>query len=351
LALLRARELVAPYFWIRLCGTGLQLVLGTTLIPAGDDPLVGLAWGYASGSIVALLLSIHFVTRDQRFWLRLKPPTRALPLVAFGFPLLFHDLGSWLRSSADPFLLARFASLADVSIYSLASMSGLAIALVGFSFDLAYAPFFYRMLKDGLHEGRKRAVHVARVYLAFMGIVVLVPVLFAPEIYSVLVPAQYSRAALYAPVICLGYLLFIIYTVEIKPLFFQKKTKLVPLITIVPTALGVAANYALLPHTGMGALPWVWVSCFALMATAASLVSRRYDPIRFGAKFPVLLVSVLLFLVLAMPTISQLPFPADVAIRALLFFIIAALLAGIAAKEIRCIRMMPAALAAHPEGS
>lgn len=339
LALLRARELAAPYFWTRLCGTALQLIVGTSLVPANADPLIGLAWGYAFGSVAALLLSIYFVVRVHGAWPTLDQPSKSLPLLAFGVPVLFHDLGSWLRSSSDPFLLARFANMSDVSIYSLATMSGLAIALVAFSFDLAYSPFFYRMLQDGSDVGRRRAVHVARSYLALMGMIASVPILFAPEIYSLIVPLQYSGAAIYAPLICLGYLLFVIYTIEVKPLFFCKKTALVPVITLVPSALGVGANYVLLPHTGAHGLPWVWAGCFALMAIGATIFSRRFDSIRFGAAFPVLLVVVLLGVVLLIPAIRQLPYSVSAMVRGGFFVVICACLAKLMLKEIREIRL------------
>ncbi|MFT4046714.1 MAG: oligosaccharide flippase family protein [Solimonas sp.] len=304
LAFFRASENAWLYFSIRIGSTASQLILTFILIEAFKASVTYAALGYACGNVLTALLAMAVLLSRYRY--RFHLPIRdseSKKLTAYGAPLLFHDLGTWMRNAADPFILVHFLTLSLVSTYSISVMAGLAIGLVAFSVDLAYTPLFYRMLKSDPSKGRADAIVAAEAYAWVMAGFVLIPILFSREIYSVVVPPQYSSAAKYASTIAIAYYLFVQYTIFIKPAFYQKKTAAIPFITMVPSALGLIINWIMVPKFGLSAPPLTWIFTFGFMAIAAFFYSAKVDPIQFNWKLPITLS---LLLVLANILIKRL---------------------------------------------
>lgn len=294
LSFFRAAEKPISYLLIRAIGTAFQLSGFFIFFYLDFSPLAAVTWGYSFGTLLASLVAIFLLVFQLRYPLRLFWNSDGASMVKYGFPLIFHDLGTWIRNAADPFILIHFLSLTAVSIYSLSVMSGLAVALLAFSIDLAYTPLFYKMLKADPIKGRMQAVSVAKVYSYFMGVVVLIPVLFSFQIYDLILPLEYIDAAIYSPVISIAYFLFVQYTIFIKPVFFHKKTKFIPLITMFPSILGVICNVMLVPVFGIVVPPYTWLLTFGLMAGLAYWYSSRIDSIRFNLQAPFMTFLVLI---------------------------------------------------------
>jgi len=281
LAIIRSQEKPILYCAIRLVSTVLQVSLALWWVTEFSVPVIGMAWAYAVGSSVALLIALAWLVKSHVTGKYIKPDTSNISLLFYGLPLVFHDIATWIRNSSDPYIISNSLGLEQVAMYNVAMLSGLAIGVIAFSFDLAYAPVFFKMLKfDGDH-GRNRASRLASIYFLAISAVSLIPILFSREIYGFIFTESYSEAALYSPIICVSYVIFVWYTIEIKPVFFQKKTIIVPFITLTPAVASILINYWAIVYCGLSILPWVWLICFLTMTFLARLASSRYDSIRF----------------------------------------------------------------------
>ncbi|WMJ73284.1 oligosaccharide flippase family protein [Cytophagaceae bacterium ABcell3] len=213
-------------------------------------------------------------------------PLDAKDNLRFGVPLIPHQLGNWLRSASDRVILGRFVSLSNVGLYQLSVNIGNVMSIFVSCIDMAYSPLFYRTRKV---KG-KDAVFMYRsfnnCYLIIMGILTLSVALFAREIVFLLAPEDYAQAALITPLIVYAIYFQGQYTLVIKPLFFHKKTKIVPVLTLFPGLAGVAANIILLPVFGFMTVVWVnllvYFITFIVVYVRSNSIEDSGYPIKLG---------------------------------------------------------------------
>ena len=84
----------------------------------------------------------------------------------------------------------------------------------------------------------------------------------------------YRRAASIIPIVALGYTLQALYFVTVAPVFFAKKTKLLPPLTIAAAVLNVGLNLLLIPVLGIAGAAWATLASFGLLAAGAVAIAR-----------------------------------------------------------------------------
>jgi O-antigen/teichoic acid export membrane protein len=277
LAVLRAQGRAGRYVGLVLVQTLLQL--GSSLFfiivlrQGALGPLNGLL--LATGT-TALVASSLFLREHLKRQIRIDFPYLR-ECLAFGLPLVPHHLAGWARNSADRLILIQFVPLAGVGIYHLGYSAGMVMALLAQGIDMAYEPYYYRIRKA--HGDAASIVRsVAGAVVAGLGGVCLVVVLFSDEIIRSLLAPDFHGAALVAPLILVSYLLHGVYTQVNKPLFYHRKTGLLPLLTGIPSLLTLAFALFLIPLWGIMAAAWLTFAGFLLTTVAVGWASSRIEP-------------------------------------------------------------------------
>ena len=239
----------------------LGFLVGLYLLIVADLGLAGLLIGSLAGAWLAVPLGVWLIRDD------LAPRVsreHQQALIRFGGPFVLTATAFWLFTSSDRWLLARFATVADVGLFSIAFKFASVMSMVIAAFHQAWIPTAMRMaLEDPAHRAKFARVAVAWLFL--LSFVALGLALFASDILRVMTPRPYWDAgpSLIMAAVALG----LSGTIQVTSLgvTLEKRTGLVATGTWIAAALNIGLNLLLIP--GMGALG----SAFSLVLTYAYL--------------------------------------------------------------------------------
>lgn len=206
----------------------------------------------AGGTTVAISLA---VLARQRFGLSLRLAREGL---GFGLPLVPHSVAAWVLNLSDRWLIGALianAALAHVmvGIYTLGYQLGQLVALVAFSVNAAWVPFFYQRGEGPHGPALLRELTTLSVGgLALLGVVVSA---LTPEAVAILAPDSWGPdadlAVIVTPLVALACVIQGLYLMAVSPIFLQRRTAALPLITIAAGGLNVALNVVLIPVVGI----------------------------------------------------------------------------------------------------
>lgn len=260
--------------------------------------------------IVAVTLLIVLSLRRRRF-----DPSLARAGLAFGLPLVPHGLAGWILNLSDRWLIGLFIGLpvlqaqAAVGIYSFGYLIAQVVSLVAISFNAAWIPFFYA------HGDEERGPAILRemTTLAMGGLSILAVgiALLAPEITQLLATAPWGEAAQAAVdvivIVALASLVYGLYFMLVSTVFLRRRTRVLPLLTLLAGGGNVVANLVLIPRLGILGAAWSTLIGYGLLATGTYLYARRGFPIRLDiARLGIAAVGALLAIV-----VGRILIPAD----------------------------------------
>lgn len=201
-----------------------------------------------SGALLALI----FVGLFARDWLtREFQWSHVRSALRFGLPLMPHTIGSILMQTVDRMMLEKYASLAQVGLYSIAMTLGMILAMVAAGVVQAWGPHFLRtMSEERQADAIAKAQQFASLFIALFAILSLVGGLFAPEFVALFLGAKYVPAVPYLAPFIVGNLIAIYYYLPGNQLILLERTNWFPLATGVATLISVGLNLWFLPRGG-----------------------------------------------------------------------------------------------------
>lgn len=294
LVLLRIHE-QSPRFVTLILGQTLTLLLSTVLLLVVFD--MGLM-----GAVIAVFVqaSLFFVIYTV-YTLRNSTPSFSGDFIrrtlAYGLPVLVLQVGWWVLSTSDRFLLGHYSTLEVVALYNVGYIFGKGLQMVSQSVNQAWTPFFFKTVKEKDPDAKRMFADTATYFalvLCFLGLAVIV---FAREAVLLLGGPEYLEAMQVTKVIVLASMIQGMFYVPSRGLFLEKKTAYFPLIVGVSGALNVGLNLVLIPAYGMMGAAWSTVAGYALAVGLTYVLSQRYYPIHYDVRRLVHLIA--LFAVLA----------------------------------------------------
>jgi O-antigen/teichoic acid export membrane protein len=147
-------------------------------------------------------------------------------------------------------------------------------------------------------DPEKRVVQVVSIYVALVGGICLLGVLFAGEIVHILMPPSYYGSVPYVAPVLVGYLMLGFYFFAAMPIFYHKKTVLLPFLTGTAAGINVLLNIWLVPRYGAIASAWVTAATYGLFFLLVFPVGRRYQRVgyplgRYSIPVSIILLSTL----------------------------------------------------------
>ena len=242
--------------------------------------------------------------------------------LGYGLPLVPHALASWVLQAADRLILERHVSLTELGLYNFGYTLGMAMQFLVVGINQAWMPHYFRLMKAD-PNAKGKIVRVTSIYVALIGGACLLGVLFAGEVIRLLMPASYLGAERYVPPVITGYLLLGFYYFASAPLFFFKKTKVIPLITGSAAAANIVGNLWLVPRYGAMASAWITLATYGLLFLLAYLASQRYQRIAYPQIRYGFFIGLILFATVAATPLGMIGVP-GAGIKAALILIYAA---------------------------
>jgi O-antigen/teichoic acid export membrane protein len=245
----------------------------------------GVFLGGVLGSLIGCIVSF-FMIRD---WFCRKFIWQYIPLaLAFSIPLIPHSLGTYLFTTSNRIILEKFVSLSEIGLFSIADrLSSIPLLLVG-AFNVAYNPHFIQMVEHNEQEAISSNCDVIGYWwVATLGMV-LGFILFVDSILKVMSTKAYYAASGVACILVFSSIFRGLYCFAVSPLFFKKKTYLVPLITLVAGGISVWLNIWAVQRWSLIGAAWVTVVSYFVTFFMAEMIGRKILLLKYPWKKMVL---------------------------------------------------------------
>ncbi len=277
LVLFRVRE--QPFYYI--LASFLRFMISTLLIIYFIVFLGQKAEGSLNGQILAeAILFIPFVIvafRNFRFRFNFKYLKESLN---FGLPIVPHQLSAWALSMSDRIILNQFVSLSEQGLYSLGYRFGMVMDAILGSVNLAWAPLFYRMAASEENAPQSIA-KITTYYLAavvYLGIGISC---LSRDVIRIMATPAFFDAYRIVEVVVLGFIMHGLYYMVVNQLFYAKRTKRLPIYTMISAGVNIGLNLLTVPKYGIIAAAWNTVIGYAILFLLVFLESRQVYPIPY----------------------------------------------------------------------
>jgi O-antigen/teichoic acid export membrane protein len=221
-------------------------------------------------------------------------------LLRFSLPYIPAGISSNIIQVIDRPIMLFLTDEKTTGIYTANYKLGIIMMLFVTIFDFAWRPFFLNHAKDP--DAKKIFSKVMTLFVAIGCMICLTTSVFLPEIIKIF--GQDFRSGFYIiPVILLAYLFNGIYVNLMPGIYFEKKTKYLPLITGVAAGLNVGVNFLLIPYIGMMGAAIATLVSYISMAVGIYIVAQKFYRVEYefgkiGLLFILLLTSFGLFLLI-----------------------------------------------------
>jgi O-antigen/teichoic acid export membrane protein len=184
-----------------------------------------------------------------------KSIQKARYYIGYGLPFVPGILFSWILSSGDKWLLARYATMHDVGIYSIADMFGQLFQLfILYPWSGAYLPYILNQFVQNKENIKQVAAHNNRnMYWSMFAVTILIiaSYLLSTSLLLWFLPQTYHAAISYIWIILLGYVFLLGSYFASSLIQFYKKTYFLAFALAIPAVLNLILNYFFIPRWGI----------------------------------------------------------------------------------------------------
>lgn len=236
-------------------------------------------YGYLLGTLlVAAAVAVPYIIYMGRSIKVAWRPDILTEAFRYSLPLIPHQLASWLLNLSDRAILERFVSLDELGLYSLGYQIGSIIGLIATSVNAAWTPFLYKKVETEGPAANRNLSRLTTYYVLGLSFIGLGLLLFARELIVIMTAPSFHAAHRIVPWVVAGVFLNGLYYVPINFLFLEKKTGLIPVVTVISGLVNVGLNLWLAPRYGIMGAAWATFVSYGLMLGLAWFIARRVYP-------------------------------------------------------------------------
>jgi O-antigen/teichoic acid export membrane protein len=282
-AALRMQRKAKEFAAIRLAGIVVNVGCNLLFLITYDMGVEGIFVSNIISSGVTLLLLAPFIARN------LAPGWNShlfRELLRFGLPSVPAGLAAMMIQVINRPILEAFTDSATVGLYQANYRLGIFMMLIVSMFDFAWRPFFFSHAKDP--DAPKLFARVLTYFILLTSGVFLVLSFFLEDLVRVplfrgysLLPSNYWQGIGIVPVILLGYMFLGVSNNVVAGIYIEKKTKHLPVITILGAVVNVLANVLLIPRAGIMGAAVATLLSYVVMALVTYLFVRRWYPVPY----------------------------------------------------------------------
>lgn len=250
LSLFQVRKMAVKYGIYQISLSFLNLCLSVLLVIYVKMGWEGRILGILLSSFVFVFVGIY-ILRKNHFLSRKISKEFFLDALKYGAPLIPHVLSGPIVQMVDRLIITYFIGLSAVGVYSAGFQIASVITYVSLAFSQAWGPHLFSSLKN-ITEAKKVKI-VKQTYL-FLFCFLLMPIglyFVNPYIFNILVSnKEYEEAKNYVFYIGVGAAFGGMYYTVANYIFYEKKTILLAIVTMISALLSVALNLFFIPKFG-----------------------------------------------------------------------------------------------------
>ena len=187
-------------------------------------------------------------------------------------PAVFHNLSDLILNQMDSLMLNHLLNTTAVGYYSNAWSFTNFLFILFQALNNIWCAYFFEEMKL---QKREAMLAKTRNFLEVFTVLVCGFILLAPEVYHVYAPKEFWVSTGIIPLFAAGYYLNFLCTFPVNFEYYHKKTKIVAVLTIVPSLLNLVLNYVLILTIGMAGAALATVLCHGLQLLLHSFYASR----------------------------------------------------------------------------
>src|SRR5699024_1738221 len=165
-------------------------------------------------------------------------------------PLIPHFLAGWFNNAGDRVLIEHFLSLYELGIYSVGAQFNSGLMLLVTSFNLAFAPRFYKIMKQ---QKMKQTLftNIFNFAVSSMVLVSFLVIIMLPFFIRHFGVESYQSNYIFIWLLIGGTLWHLGYIMSVSSLIYFKKMNKVAIITVITALVNILLNLVLIPIMGI----------------------------------------------------------------------------------------------------
>ena len=250
--------------------------------------VLGMAIPYFFG---ALILSVYFIGNNSKIY---NKDYWKFSLVV-GFPIVFHALSQNILSQSDRIMMKGFGSPESViGIYSFFYTFTNVISIILNALNNSWCPFYY----DDLSKGKNEVI-IKKMsnYIELFTVLTCGFVLLSKEFSYWFSGEEYSSGVKIIPILVLAVYFIFTYQFPVNFEFYNKKTKIIAIGTVISGLANICLNYIMIPRWGMYGAALATVFSYAILSIAHYIIAYRIKEILFRVPIRKIVTGVIVVLI------------------------------------------------------
>lgn len=271
------------FFWINVVNFLLVIAVSLTLLYIYPFTLNGPMWGRLLPAAFSFIVVLYFMISEFGIGFR-KEFLKGI--VSFCTPMLVYALFMWVVSYIDRFVIKHF--LVDpmyVGIFDFGVKLTLLIDFFQMGLANTMHPKIYNIWKD--NNLRESTTEVNRYYNGFTAITLLIIPLFViviPLLVPIVVKKEiYYQCFTFLSILCLGFATRGLFNMFLAPIFFFKKTKVLPKIFFFTAIFQIIISILLIKNFGLIGAVWATFFIKPIQVILLYIESRKIFKFKFNA--------------------------------------------------------------------
>jgi O-antigen/teichoic acid export membrane protein len=190
----------------------------------------------------------------------------------FNLPLIPHYLSGQVLNHSDRIMIGRLVDDTAVAMYSVAYSIGLLMNIFTLAINGTYTPWFYQSVE------KKKYQEIRKITLSttlLMAALVVILMLFAPELMDILGGRKYSEAVYAIPPVAASVYFIFLYNIFANVEFYFEKKVYVLVGSTFAAIVNLILNYVFIPVFGYIAAGYTTLFCYILYCFMHSFFAVR----------------------------------------------------------------------------
>lgn len=223
--------------------------------------------GRISAVVISLILivfyGVYFFKKNKILHLKIKTNNHSKKLIKKGFPLIFMGIAIMIINLSDRFFIEYYIGIEETGYYGIAStVASILLMLIGVGMNVL-RPIIYENLKLG--NQKKQINGLTFKFITGLLVCATLLSLVTPYLYKYMINEKFHVSITTTYPLIFGLFFWGMFNYFISFLMYQKRNKIIGIVTIFGIIINFILNYYLIKQYGMiGAAYATFITYFAI---------------------------------------------------------------------------------------
>ncbi len=195
--------------------------------------------------------------------------------VELGMPLILHVISGALFMMSDRLFISYYLGHETLGIYAVAAQVAMIALIIQESFNQAWVPFLFKNLKSGLMKNKIKVIKISYGAILFFLLLPFVIDLVKIPFFKYFIDGKFLDGMEYVFWIALGYSFLGMYKVVTNYIFYEKRVRLLSIMTFMSLLINLILNYILIHRFGAIGVAYGTAITVAIFFLIAFLIANR----------------------------------------------------------------------------